>query len=333
MFHLEIDQADFHSLIKDLAAKFGTVLDQNTLQIPAYLGKGSIRALRLPNGLSVAVSNIAMDTDITLHRKQKEPAFYILGFDEIFIRTKMEQVIGGDAASLRPPVYSAAALHSTMFDSTMIATRGCVMKSVKIIFNTRWLAKYFGVEREDELLMKYIALKSKKLTLEPLDVDYKKYINDILDTDPGDPIYYTIIENRVMMLMERFLNRIMEKMEEYDLPHLQTADVFKMMEVESELTKEHLSAVPTVEALSEKFGMSPTRLKKLFRDVYGYPIYEYFQRHRLEKARSLLLSGTYSVKEVGYEMGYRSLSNFAKAFRQMFDYLPSDIIKTRKYEG
>jgi AraC-like DNA-binding protein len=41
----------------------------------------------------------------------------------------------------------------------------------------------------------------------------------------------------------------------------------------------------------------------------------------------MLLSGDHSVKETGYQLGYKSLSNFAKAFRQIFDYAPSDIIK------
>lgn len=333
MLYLDIDQADFHSLLKSLALKFNTALSHDTLRIPPYLGKGFVQAIRLPNGLSVAIGDIAMDSDVTIHRQRKEPAFYILSFDEIFIRTRLEHVIGGDSTQIRPPIYSAATLHSTMFDNTVIASRGCVIRSVKIIFDARWLAKYFGIDRDDELLMKYIALKAKKLTLEPLDTGYKKYIDDMLGTDVDDPVYFTIIENRVMLLMERFLNRIMEKMEEVGTARIASADIYKMMEVEAELTRDDLVSAPTVEDLSLKYEMSPTRLKKLFRDVYGYPMYEYFQRHRMGKARALLLSGEYSVKEVGYETGYKSLSNFAKAFRQVFDYLPSDIIKTRKYAG
>jgi AraC-like DNA-binding protein len=333
MFYLEVDQADFHSLIKGLASKFNTTVTQDKLQVPPYLGKGFIQAIRLPNGLSVAFGDVAMEADVTIYRKRKEPAFYILGFDEIFIKTRLEQVIGGDSTRFRPPIYSAAALHSTMFDNTVIASRGCIVRSVKIIFDARWLGRYFGVDRDDELLMKYISLKSKKLTLEPLDTDYKRYIDDILSTDVNDPVYFTIIENRIMLLMERFLNRIMEKMAGVDHVKLPANDIYKMMEVEAELTRDGQSAPPTAETLAHTHGMSPTKLKKLFREVYGYPLYEYYQRHRMTKARTLLLSGDYSVKEVGYESGYKSLSNFAKAFRQVFDYLPSDIIKTRKYEG
>jgi AraC-like DNA-binding protein len=36
------------------------------------------------------------------------------------------------------------------------------------------------------------------------------------------------------------------------------------------------------------------------------------------------------VKETGYHLGYKSLSNFAKAFRQVFEYAPSDLTKAIK---
>ncbi|HLO81908.1 MAG TPA: AraC family transcriptional regulator [Chitinophagaceae bacterium] len=330
MISLDFDHADFHSLLKDLAARLGTVMHKDVLRVPPALGKGYLRAIRLPNGLSVMVTNMSMDVDVKLHRLKKMPAFYILAFDEIFIRTRLEHKIDNEKVSINPPIYSVAALHSTLFDTTVIATRGCIISSVRIIFDHRWLARYFGIDKEDELLVKYISLKSKKLTLEPLDTDYRMYIEEIYNTDVEDPLYYTILENRVMLLIERFMNRIMDKMDEAELKNLKPDDVFRMMEVEAELTKDNVMEPPTVQELSQQFGISQTRLKTMFKEVYGYPIYEYFQRFRMEKARAMLLSGEHSVKETGYQLGYKSLSNFAKAFRQIFEYAPSDIIKALK---
>ncbi len=330
MISLDFDHADFHSLLKDLAARLGTVMQQDVLRVPPALGKGYLRAVRLPNGLSILVSNMSMGVDVKLHRMKKMPAFYVLAFDEVFIRTRLEQKIDDEHVSISPPIYSVAALHSTLFDTTVIATRGCIISSVRIIFDSRWLAKYFGIQKEDELLMKYIFLKSRKLTLEPVDTDYRKYLEEIYETDVEDPLYYTILENRVMLLIERFMNRIMDKMGEGEMKTLRPEDVYKMMEIEAELTRDNVQEPPTIQELSQKFGISQTRLKTMFKEVYGYPMYEYFQRYRMEKARTMLLSGDHSVKETGYQLGYKSLSNFAKAFRQIFEYAPSDIIKALK---
>nr|WP_255551783.1 helix-turn-helix transcriptional regulator [Aridibaculum aurantiacum] len=73
-------------------------------------------------------------------------------------------------------------------------------------------------------------------------------------------------------------------------------------------------------------AMSPSKLKNSFKEIYGMPVYQYYQKHRMNKAKAMLLSRKYSVKEVGMELGYSNLSNFAKAFKKSFDQLPSDIL-------
>ena len=77
-------------------------------------------------------------------------------------------------------------------------------------------------------------------------------------------------------------------------------------------------------------AMSDSKLKKIFKMVYGLPIYEYFQKHRMQRARLMLLSGSYSIKDVGYTLGYSNLSNFTLAFKKEFNKLPSEITKELK---
>jgi len=50
----------------------------------------------------------------------------------------------------------------------------------------------------------------------------------------------------------------------------------------------------------------------------------------MQKARLMLLSGKYSIKDVGYTMGYSNLSNFTLAFKKEFNKLPSEITKEIK---
>jgi AraC-like DNA-binding protein len=81
--------------------------------------------------------------------------------------------------------------------------------------------------------------------------------------------------------------------------------------------------------LARMAAMSPSKLKTSFRDVYGLPIYQYFQKHRMNKAKAMLLSQKYNVREVGIDVGFSNLSNFAKAFKKSFDQLPSDILTNK----
>jgi len=47
----------------------------------------------------------------------------------------------------------------------------------------------------------------------------------------------------------------------------------------------------------------------------------------MEKARVMLLSREYSIKDVGYAVGFVNLSNFTLAFKKQFGQLPSDLLK------
>lgn len=303
-------------------------MHHDTVFIPAAFGKGYIRAVRLPNGLSVCVSENTMYTGLVLKRIRTEPCYFILGFDEITIAQKLEQVIGGEKEEMRPPVYAGASLSSTLFDNLLIASRGCRTRTVKLIFPAAWLSKYFGIEKEDELLVEYLSFKTRKLTLEPLDLEYRKLMDEAFAVKADDPLYYAILENRVMMMMERFFSRLSENVKEAKFKRLEKSDIYKMMQVESELASVDNVTVPSSQFLAEKHGFSETRLKRLFREVYGFPMYEYYQRCRLERAREILLSG-HSVKEAGMMVGYKSLSNFSKAFRHIYGELPGEMLDHR----
>jgi AraC-like DNA-binding protein len=41
----------------------------------------------------------------------------------------------------------------------------------------------------------------------------------------------------------------------------------------------------------------------------------------------MLLEGGHSVKEAGLAVGYKSLSNFSKAFRHVYGVLPGDMVR------
>ena len=68
--------------------------------------------------------------------------------------------------------------------------------------------------------------------------------------------------------------------------------------------------------------MSSTKLKKRFKEVYGMKLYEFYNYNRLQKARTMLESGEASVKEAALRIGFANLSNFSKAFKKEFGFLP-----------
>ena len=106
------------------------------------------------------------------------------------------------------------------------------------------------------------------------------------------------------------------------------ADIDRVMQVEAVLTKDIFEPAPTISQLARMVSISESKLKKDFKLLYGVPVYEYFQKIRMQAARDKLLAGGHSVKEVAMELGYSNLSNFTIAFKKEFGLLPSKLLTT-----
>jgi AraC-like DNA-binding protein len=189
------------------------------------------------------------------------------------------------------------------------------------------MQKYLGIRKDDDVLRKYLALRSRNLNFDALDADYRNQLEEIFDTDPQNPMFATILENRIMMLIEIFFTRLFERSQNVAALRFQQDDVVRMMQVERDLVENVTRNPPTVEELARKYHVGVSRLKRQFKQVYGKPVYEYYQKYRMAKAKDLLLSGDFTVKEVGYKFGYQNLSNFANAFKKEYGVLPSELTK------
>lgn len=72
--------------------------------------------------------------------------------------------------------------------------------------------------------------------------------------------------------------------------------------------------------------MSEKTLQRRMTEHFGMPFGQYLRKHRLDKARALLLEG-HLITEVTFEVGFNSSSYFGQCFKQEFGYPPSMLSK------
>jgi len=70
--------------------------------------------------------------------------------------------------------------------------------------------------------------------------------------------------------------------------------------------------------------MSETKLKRLFNQVFGKSIFQYFQNFRMQEAARLLKEGL-SISEVGYQLGFSNLEHFTKVFEEVIGVKPKTL--------
>jgi AraC family transcriptional regulator len=89
-----------------------------------------------------------------------------------------------------------------------------------------------------------------------------------------------------------------------------------------EALKKDLSNPPSLESIAREAACSPFYLSRTFSKEMGQTIPQYLRQLRMEKAATLLRSGSFNVTEAALEVGYSSLSHFSAAFHQTFGCCP-----------
>lgn len=87
---------------------------------------------------------------------------------------------------------------------------------------------------------------------------------------------------------------------------------------------------PSIQQVSEFLGMSPTKAKGLFKQLFGKPIYTYFQEQRMAEALRFINEGQMSIAEIGHELGYKNLGHFAESFKKQYGILPKKLSNSVK---
>lgn len=72
----------------------------------------------------------------------------------------------------------------------------------------------------------------------------------------------------------------------------------------------------SIATLKRIAGMNELKMRKIFTQIFGTGIYDYFQRFRMKEAALLLREEKLSVSETGYRMGFENLSHFSRVFEK-----------------
>jgi AraC-like DNA-binding protein len=327
LFQFDYSYADYGQLMDDLAQRLNVPVVNNQLIFPEAVATGSLTFVKLPNGIHVNIVNCRMNQDWLICRRKMKDEYYTLRFHELTIPETLEIRIGDERMKESHTTRAIAYLTNSLSDWAYLGAKGTVYKGIDILFNASWLGGYLGVQHIDDVLSTYLSLQVENVHREPLDSEYRRLIQEIAEVDESNPMRLAIIQNRVMLLIERFFLRIYERKKNiyFNIP-MSKADIDRVMQVEAVLTRDIFEPAPTISQLAKMVSISESKLKKDFKMLYGVPVYEYFQKVRMQAAKDKLLAGGHSVKEVAMELGYSNLSNFTIAFKKEFGLLPSKLL-------
>lgn len=326
MFNFIYNYCDHADYLQLLAQKLGVPVSNNTLWFPKCTGTGYVKMEELPNGLQVLINECTLHQDFFIYRNASKGHAFTLRFDEVRNLKALSLKIGDTVLEENTAIYSGAFLSNSFAQLEYTTNAETADRCVNIYFTKEWFDKYLGLPAGDKAWADMLSTTAPSVHLEVLTLEYRALMEDIFELKQGQPLYMAALQNRVMMLLENFFRNLYSQLT-IPGPVSPVADdeIKRMVQIEAILAKDVKVPPPSVPELARIAMMSETKLKTLFKKTYRYSLYDYYQKNRMLKAKQLIASRKYSVKEVGNHLGFKNLSNFTIAFKKEFNKLPSEM--------
>jgi AraC-like DNA-binding protein len=309
-----------------LAAAMGVSVKDKTIWLPSDVGTGYIKVEELANGLQVLFNECTLHTSFLFHRNRSDGNGYTLRFDEVRNLEALSVKIGDLVLEENTDIYSGAFLSNSFSELEYVVNSETESRSINIYFTSQWLNQYSGLKDTGAFLKDALTSPGSAIHFEVLTLEYRELMEEIFELKPAHPVYQAVLQNRVMLLLEKFLRGLYMKLVDPSYGYgVADQELKRMVQIEAILVKDLGVAPPPVSELARIAMMSETKLKYTFKRIYQYGLYEYYQKNRMLKARQLLVQKKNAVKEVGMQLGFKNLSNFTIAFKKEFNILPSQL--------
>ena len=83
----------------------------------------------------------------------------------------------------------------------------------------------------------------------------------------------------------------------------------------------------TVDEFAQHMSMSRVQLHRKMKAIIGYSASDFIRQYRLKKAYEYLQNKKGTVSEVAYDVGFSNLSYFTKAFKEVYNLKPSELLQ------
>lgn len=300
-----------------------------TLILPEQYGEGILMGFQFNSGIGLLVMNGTLQEDWEIVIQQDTPAlqfnFCVKGEIRHFLKSNEIQY---QLMSLLSTITASPATktetfllpaHTELIFSHLIVDRATYLNQIDCLVG----------EMPEALAVALSDIKAEKSFFYQgyYSLSIAETIRKIIQDKNEGIVKSTLIEGKTLELLSK---QIKQFKDDSQLPQkqviLRESDLIKIESARDILIK-NLKSAPTIEELARQVGVNRQKLKSGFKLLYDSTINSYLREERLETASLLLLSGK-SVVEASNTVGYINQSHFTRRFKEKYNVLPKEYLKT-----
>ena len=310
-----------------LAHLLGTEIENGRLNIPEQFGKGYCAGFVFNEHIRMFISNYELNEDIMV----ENPDVNVIGrmiffkFQNIIPSTEAFETRGvglqkhGSEAQEMALGEQLKAAPSVLIATSRVNTEDVISihtntATINIEVNADYLNGLFEFSEKSPVLQSLLQNTQPLLFEQVVYPFLQRIVNEIMTESVNEAFKLFFLRIKAEELVCKLLMEL-EKRDEKRLYALNIHDIQSIYKVKEKMLKE-LGIPPIIKELAISANMSPTKLKRLFKQIFGNSIFSYYQEFRMKEAARLLKDEKLSVSEVGYQLGFTNLSHFSRVFNE-----------------
>lgn len=318
------------SLAKSFNVDYHNDCNEYLVMLPEHIGCGEIRGINFDNGLALLIYKVKFNEDVRLEFTLNEihPVKFINS-----LRGPLTHEFSNEGIQHSIEEFSCAIVASERKNGHVIEFQKNTDYEVVSVEIDR---KTFSEKADCELINWNSRLQKVLIDVEGVEQFYHiencgVYIKDILQNVGNFKNFLLARRFHLQSItMQMFINQLVQ----FDDDHLDADQrtVLRIQELKrvEELgiyIKENLAEDHSIKNLCKKSGLNPNKLQIGFKYLYATSINEFITNKRLERAKQLLESNEYNVREVVAAIGLESSSYFSKIYKERYGITPMNYKK------
>ncbi|MBE9585273.1 helix-turn-helix transcriptional regulator [Mucilaginibacter sp. JRF] len=295
-------------VLQQFARLLNIDIENNRLDIPAEYGAGYCSGYVFNEHIRILISNYELHQDLIISNPNLHSAGKVIFFKFQNIFTKADN--NGKALTAPPSVLIATSRINT---DELIAIHSNTA-TINIEVQADYLNSIFDTDNRSPILQSLLDNKQPLVFEQLIYPSLQKVVDEILAQPASQNFKLFLLRIKAEELICKLLMEL-EKREEEQIHALNIKDIQTIYNIKEQILKQ-LHIPPVIDKLAIEAGMSPTKLKRLFRQIFGDSIFSYYQTFRMKEAARLLTEEKLSVSAVGYSLGFTNLSHFTRVFNE-----------------
>ena len=287
------------------AQRFNLEVKNHQVNVPDTLGAGTIKEVYLENDISLCMHNYQLKDTFVLKRLASSAQ------DQLSIK------IDGRKNTAWDNNYAIEISTMNLFTTARLVP-GQAVNFMAITITRQSLFNLLQLSDEHREMADMLMNNPSFVLHEGLTQEMERVLNQLQQINDTTPLAKLLFQNKTQELIYLLFVKLLTRPVNTSIPVHQD-DAEKIYAVRSAILAD-LSLTPQLSKLASGIGMSATKMKQLFRQIFGESIYNYYQAARMGEAARLLKQ--LSVSETGYKIGFTNMSHFSRLFERHYQMKP-----------